>query len=57
LQDLGYSFSAHNNVEITDLYSEKKELQHELEKNRLIVKQQEKEIAYLNKIIGLMKKE
>ena len=39
-----------NHFEMTDLYSEKKELQHELEKNRLIVKQQEKEIAYLNEI-------
>jgi len=42
---------------MTDLSSEKKELQHELEKTRLIVTQQEKEIAYLNEIIGLMKKE
>ncbi len=46
-----------NHFEMTDLSSEKKELQHELEKTRLIVTQQEKEIAYLNEIIGLMKKE
>lgn len=46
-----------NHFEMTDWHSEKKELEHELEKNRLIVKQQEKEIAYLNEIIGLMKKE
>ncbi|RKZ59749.1 MAG: XRE family transcriptional regulator [Candidatus Parabeggiatoa sp. nov. 3] len=54
-----YSNQEHNqnHFEMTDLSSEKKELQHELEKTRLIVTQQEKEIAYLNEIISLLKKE
>jgi hypothetical protein len=40
----------------TNFSEEKSELEHELEKARLLLEQQEKEIAYLKDIISLMKK-
>jgi transcriptional regulator with XRE-family HTH domain len=53
-----------NNLQSTDLSDNKKELEHELEKARLLLQQKDKEIAYLNDknndlkdIISLVKKE
>jgi transcriptional regulator with XRE-family HTH domain len=37
-----------NNLQSTDLSDNKKELEHELEKARLLLQQKDKEIAYLN---------
>ncbi|KHD06013.1 hypothetical protein PN36_21605 [Candidatus Thiomargarita nelsonii] len=45
------------NLQSTDLSDNKKELEHELDKARLLLQQQEKEIAYLKEIISLVKKE
>ena len=45
------------NLQSTDFSDEKNEFEHELEKARLLLQQQEKEIAYLKEIISLMKKE
>lgn len=45
-------------LQSTDLSDDKKELEHELEKARMLLQQQEKENAYLKEIINsLMKKE
>jgi transcriptional regulator with XRE-family HTH domain len=41
------------NLQSTDFSNDKKELEHELEKARLLLQQQEKEIAYLKDIISL----
>jgi transcriptional regulator with XRE-family HTH domain len=45
------------NLQSTDFSDEKNELEHELEKARLLLQQQDKEIAYLKEIISLIKKE
>lgn len=45
------------NLQSTNFSDEKPELEHELEKARLLLQQQEKEIAYLKEINSLMKKE
>jgi transcriptional regulator with XRE-family HTH domain len=44
------------NLQSTNFSNEKPELEHELEKARLLLQQQEKEIAYLKEINSLMKK-
>jgi hypothetical protein len=41
------------NLQSTDFSNDKKELEHELDKARLLLQQQEKEIAYLKDIISL----
>ncbi len=44
-----------NNLQSTDSSHEKNELEHELEKARLLLQQKDKEIAYLKEINNLMK--
>jgi transcription initiation factor IIE alpha subunit len=44
-----------NNLHSTDSSHEKNELEHELEKARLLLQQKDKEIAYLKEINRLMK--
>jgi transcriptional regulator with XRE-family HTH domain len=44
-----------NNLQSTDSSSEKNELEHELEKARLLLQQKDKEIAYLKEINRLIK--
>ena len=56
-----FYWSGDNNYLIKSLQSThfsegKNEFEHELEKARLLLQQQEKEIAYLKEIIGLMKR-
>ncbi|TGO01954.1 hypothetical protein PN36_33650, partial [Candidatus Thiomargarita nelsonii] len=46
-----------NYLQSNDFSDNKKELEHELDKARLLLQQQEKEIAYLKEINSLMKKE
>ncbi|WP_349649443.1 hypothetical protein [Candidatus Parabeggiatoa sp. HSG14] len=45
------------NLQSIDFTNEKNELEHELDKARLLLQQQDKEIAYLKEIISLIKKE